>query len=250
MSVVIEAMAKAMFESDPAFTDSEGKQRIRWEDVALSNGPYWRSKARAALYALKDTPLPEHAFKAGERIVEDGVEWPAARIVHELVLDGGSVRIDLASVGDEALRLIELKSERDVLDRLPKQMAAAQECAQEAWVAVDGKHLDKVEALMSDRGDVDWWRCGLLVLRDGVLSERRQSYPGTPDPRRVVGLLWSDEMRTHLIASNNQVNMIALAVGEYGLRHIMRKVCAALKARPFPRADEAVGQASPGRLFV
>lgn len=166
--------------------------------------------------------------------------WPAARIVHELVLDAGAQRIDLASVGDEELRLVELKSAKDVLKRLPDQIKAARACAQEVWVAIDGKHVEKLEALEAELR-VSWYRIGLLVWRDGALTERRQASNEQPDPRRVVQLLWSDEMRTHLIASNNQVNMIRRAVDEYGLRHIMRKVCLALKARPFPRADEAVG---------
>ena len=168
--------------------------------------------------------------------------WPASRIVHELVLDAGTTRIDLASVGDEELRLVELKSAKDVLKRLPGQIRAATECAHEVWVAIDAKQLDKFNAMKDAEKGVRWWGVGLLVLRDGVLSETWQATNAQPDPRRVVQLLWSDEMRTHLIDSNNQVNMIRRAVDEYGLRHIMRKVCLALKARPFPRADAAEGK--------
>lgn len=176
--------------------------------------------------------------------------WPAARIVHELVLNGGAQRIDLASVGDEELRLIEIKSAKDVLTRLRDQVKAASACAQEVWVAVDAKHLDKLEAMQSESVGINWWPIGLLVYRDGVISEKRQARNTQPDPRRVVQLLWSDEMRTHLIASNNQANMIRRAVDEYGLRHIMRKVCLALKARPFPRADKSEGPPPATRLPV
>lgn len=176
--------------------------------------------------------------------------WPAARIIHELVLDDGRVRIDLASVGDEELRLIEIKSAKDVLKRLPTQVRVAHRCAQEVWVAIDAKHAEKLEALETEqaRAGDGMWTTGVLIYRDGKLSEKRQAANQQPDPRRVVGLLWSDEMRTHLLASNNQVNMIRLAVNEYGLRHIMRKVCIALKARPFPRADKAIGPAPATRF--
>lgn len=173
--------------------------------------------------------------------------WPAARIVHELNLEAGAQRIDLASVGDEELRLVEIKSAKDVLTRLVAQVKCARECAQEVWVAIDAKHLDKHLALEEQR-DLNWWPIGLLVFRDGVINERRQATNRQPDPRSVVQLLWSDEMRTHLISSNNQTNMIRRAVDEYGLRHIMRKVCTALKARPFPRADAAVGEPPKTRL--
>lgn len=51
---LIEAMAKAMFEAHPAYTDtSETRTRIRFEDVIFSNGPYWREKASAALSAIE-----------------------------------------------------------------------------------------------------------------------------------------------------------------------------------------------------
>lgn len=168
--------------------------------------------------------------------------WPAARIIHELNLEGGAQRIDLVSVGDEELRMVEIKSAKDVLKRLPDQIKAACRCAQEVWVAIDAKHLDKFEALQAETRPVGWWSVGVLVMRDGVLSEKQQAANKQPDPRRVCGLLWSDEMRRHLIASNNQENMIRKTVDEYGLRHIMRKVCLALKARPFPRADAAIGE--------
>lgn len=173
--------------------------------------------------------------------------WPAARVVHELNLAGGSQRIDLVSVGDEELRMIELKSAKDVLTRLVDQVKAARECAQEVWVAIDAKHLAKHEALEAERA-LNWWPIGLLVFRDGVLHERRQAQNRQPDPREVVQLLWSDEMRTHLCSGNNQATMIRRAVDEYGLRHIMRQVCLALKARPFPRADAAVGPPPKTRL--
>jgi hypothetical protein len=179
--------------------------------------------------------------------------WPAARIVHELNLAAGAQRIDLVSVGDEELRMVEIKSAKDVLTRLVAQVKCARDCAQEVWVAIDAKHLAKLEALEQSiphgaPGWINWWPIGLLVFRDGEIHERRQAQNRQPDPREVVQLLWSDEMRTHLISGNNQATMIRRAVDEYGLRHIMRGVCKALKARPFPRADAPVGEPPKTRL--
>lgn len=48
--------------------------------------------------------------------------WPSARIVHELNVETGSSRADMAVIGSEELILIELKSERDKLERLDAQL--------------------------------------------------------------------------------------------------------------------------------
>lgn len=49
--------------------------------------------------------------------------WPDARIVHEFDVCGA--RIDIAAITPDRLILGEVKSERDVLDRLPKQARRA-----------------------------------------------------------------------------------------------------------------------------
>src|SRR5438309_664980 len=51
--------------------------------------------------------------------------FPTARIIHELVLKQGGCRIDLAAVTPDLIALVEIKSERDVLTRLPAQIEAA-----------------------------------------------------------------------------------------------------------------------------
>lgn len=50
---LIESMAKAGFESNPAYRDSEGKQLIKFEDIIVSNGPYWRDVMKTAVAALE-----------------------------------------------------------------------------------------------------------------------------------------------------------------------------------------------------
>ena len=50
----IEAAARTMFELDPAFKDTAGKQRVTWDDVPCNEvdpRKYWLTKARAALAA-------------------------------------------------------------------------------------------------------------------------------------------------------------------------------------------------------
>lgn len=50
----LERVAKVMFELDPAYRDSAGKQRIRFEDVRIYNGGYWMRRARAAFAAIAE----------------------------------------------------------------------------------------------------------------------------------------------------------------------------------------------------
>jgi len=50
----VERVAAVMFELDPAYRDSAGEQRIRFEDVRISNGDYWVRRARAALAAIAE----------------------------------------------------------------------------------------------------------------------------------------------------------------------------------------------------
>lgn len=82
---------------------------------------------------------------AEERIREKAVaamrrRWPSARIVHELQLEQGGIRIDLAAVSEDFLALAEIKSERDVLKRLPAQISRAMAVADEVWIVIAAKH--------------------------------------------------------------------------------------------------------------
>jgi hypothetical protein len=72
--------------------------------------------------------------------------WPDARIVHELVLNQGGVRIDLAAITEDALIVAEIKSERDTLTRLAGQVKASLRVAQCVWVVVADKHAGRGEA--------------------------------------------------------------------------------------------------------
>ena len=197
--------------------------------------------------------------------------WPDARIVHELVLQQGGVRIDLAAVGPDFLALVEIKSEKDVLDRLPRQLTRASKVADEVWICVAEKHHAKVEAM---RGW--WWRQAeegtgvdalirrarygdcmrgvrVFVERDGgnlqpdhaSLTVRRN----LADPRALFDLLWAEEMRSALSrhfadaplpAVSSKLTrdyMTRVAVESMSGREIRRAVCAQIRDRHFPRAD-------------
>jgi hypothetical protein len=50
--------------------------------------------------------------------------WPGARVIHELPLRYSSRRIDLAAVTEQEIVCVEIKSSRDVADRLEAQLRA------------------------------------------------------------------------------------------------------------------------------
>lgn len=190
--------------------------------------------------------------------------WPSARIVHELQLEQGGIRIDLAAIGEDFLAVVEIKSERDVLKRLGSQVERAVAVADEVWIVAAEKHEPGVEALRRwTTGESD--RSTARALREArVLYERPSaggelvldswSYglskrpPHIVDPRCRFDLLWRDEMASALgrhfggasISTGKLTRgaMIALAVEHMSGRELRRAVCAQLRDRGFPRADE------------
>jgi hypothetical protein len=196
--------------------------------------------------------------------------WPGARIIHELQLEQGGIRIDLAAVTEDTIALAEIKSERDVLKRLPAQISRAMACADEVWIVVAAKHEKAIHDIRMSRGD-DYGRAEdarraisgarTMVERldlDGGLhadSWSMSNRPNTPDPRRRFDLLWRDEMASALgrhfggaaIPGGKLTRsaMTALAVEHMTGRELRRAVCAQLRDRTFPRADVRASLAEP-----
>src|SRR3546814_18652875 len=73
--------------------------------------------------------------------------FPEARLIHELVLKQGGVRIDLAAVTTARLICIEIKSERDVMTRLPDQCAAMRLVCDTWSVRVADEWLDPLREI-------------------------------------------------------------------------------------------------------
>jgi len=197
--------------------------------------------------------------------------WPEARIIHELVLDQGGVRIDLAAVTADRLYVAEIKSERDVLKRLATQVEVATQVAQEVWVVVGEKHVERVKALK------DYHRCvprvPPFVRKDGSVLDTQL----VRNDERIVPLGWchlkaegeGDELRwidaqprserrfspsamldmlhrselAWLTKSGSRATrefMIRLAIEELSGGEVRRGVCAMLLTRSFPRADPPI----------
>lgn len=189
--------------------------------------------------------------------------WPDARIVHELQLEQSGIRIDLAAIGEDFLAVAEIKSERDVLKRLASQVERAVAVADEVWIVCAAKHKAAIDDARSWSADEaasarSLRKARLLVERldlDGGVHMDPFSHamskrpPHIADPRCRFDLLWSGEMRSALgrhfggatlgVSSKlTRSAMTALAVEHMTGRELRRAVCAQLRDRVFPRADE------------
>ena len=110
------------------------------------------------------------------------------RVLEELGLCQGDVRIDVAAVNGE-LSGYEIKSPSDTLARWPNQCRVYSKVVDRAWLVAPEKALSKA-------GAPEWWgliavfdagdRLGLRVVRAAQLNPK-------PDALSIAKLLWRDE---------------------------------------------------------
>lgn len=165
--------------------------------------------------------------------------FPTARIIHELMLRQGGCRADLAAVTPDRLIGLEIKSERDVLTRLPAQAEAMDQVC-DAWgVLVAGAHLEKVRAL-----DTRLWLVAAAEDDRERLGQRlfRDSFSGLCNAPARLDMLWADELRIISCPRRDAPRRMCIQAAADHLTgvQVRRAVCAALRARAFPRADPAI----------
>jgi hypothetical protein len=125
-------------------------------------------------------------------------EFSDARIAHEVNISQGGCRMDLAAVRSTSLALVEIKSERDVLKRLPEQVRQALTITGDVRVYIAAKHAAAVSSML------DQWVRGpdghnLIIWSEDRRSGRYQDNPAyCADLRRVRVLVEADEGFTDL----------------------------------------------------
>jgi hypothetical protein len=171
----------------------------------------------------------EHALRAA---------YPEARIIHELVVEQGSCRLDLAAVTPTRLILVEVKSEKDVLDRLEKQVRKAKAVADGVLVVTTHKHIDKARKVAGYR---------TTCLEDDVSRflegyHRRDVLEAATNAPARLGMLWAQELRivAGMGRKSTRTHCIRFAADNLTGAECRMRVCAALRAREFPRADPPV----------
>lgn len=184
--------------------------------------------------------------------------WPDARVIHELNVEKGVVRADIAAVTRDQLFLFEVKSERDKLHRLSKQIQHFHPVCHGLVVVAHEKWCGRAAELGYPNCDV-----GKIIRHHsaGTLWQwpepegryfRHWDRPPTlttPWHHRMLRLLWTDELRA--VAKDVGVTATARAPG-YQLANLIAAqvpgakieaaVCAALRARAFAWADEPAGR--------
>lgn len=187
---------------------------------------------------------------------------PLGRIIHELVLTQGGVRIDLACVTDDAIFVVEIKSEKDTLTRLARQLAASLKVANRTYLCAAPKWTHDIAHRQRSQGNervpcrygwtyapnpdycADLNRATVLIEAEDGFTEPRWGYERvqTSDSRALLNMLWADELRrlTGKPPRSSRGVCIAWAYEFMTHRTIRRGVCMALRARGFPRADAAV----------
>lgn len=166
---------------------------------------------------------------------------PNARIVHELNVETGVCRVDLAAIAPDKLVLVEIKSRKDTLDRLPKQAATfAPAChclivlyASEKWDVSTIYSATDYMAEVWPENRPEWW------------NMREQFKP--PNSSAMLNLLWRAELwdeadragfQPHKRASRSPL-MHQLWRELTGVQ-IVAAVCRQLRARHFRVADSPI----------
>ncbi|MER9438359.1 sce7726 family protein [Mesorhizobium sp. M0322] len=112
------------------------------------------------------------------------------RIVEEMGVWSGSVRVDLAVINGE-LSGFELKSDSDTLQRLPMQAGIYSRVFDQVTLVVGRRHAEKATDIIPS-----WW--GVMVAEQtdaGVVLDYHKcgSRNPSPDPILIAGLLWKEE---------------------------------------------------------
>lgn len=166
---------------------------------------------------------------------------PEARIVHELNVENGTCRVDIAAVAPDRLVFVEIKSRKDTLDRLPDQVRTFVPACHRMAVCYASERWDVSTIYRAVNYETDVWP-----------EDRREWWTigekfKPPSTAAMLNLLWRDELWHEAESAGFQPGrresrsplMHRLWNGLTG-REVVAAVCRQLRARPFAEADPAV----------
>lgn len=114
----------------------------------------------------------------------------------ELWVPRSNERADIAVIG-RWMDGFEIKTERDTLKRLPRQMVAYGRLFDRCTAVLDERHRPKAEMILPE-----WWGITTVTVDDAVTFTvvRKASSNPSVDPEILVRLLWRDEAFDALVA--------------------------------------------------
>jgi len=159
------------------------------------------------------------------------------RVVEEMGVWAGSVRVDIAVINGE-LCGFELKSARDTLERLPKQVSLYSEVFDRMTLVVAEKHIAKAVQIIPT-----WWGISAASGDANIGLRLEQARPACVNPElrplQIARLLWRSEAiaileRHNLVRGCRSKSADVLAqrlASELALDELRLEVRSALKAR-------------------
>lgn len=178
-----------------------------------------------------------------KKVLSEHVLDPDVLVVHELGLQHGACRIDIAVVNG-LLHGYEIKSDADTLARLPIQVAAYSAAMDRATLVVGERHLAAAKDLIPD-----WWGMKVAVVGArgavNIVTYRPVGVNPQVSSFHVAQLLWRNEAIELLglhgaikgaarMNRNNLCHALAEIVPSIDLRRYVRS---ALKRRENWRVD-------------
>ncbi len=152
---------------------------------------------------MRDTDIRRELNRS---VIEPHRHQPDTIVVEELVLSQGECRIDLAVVNGE-LSGWEIKSDRDTLARLPRQVELYGEVFDRVTL-VTGTRLAQAASIQVPK----WW--GIMIVTDDPAEPLSMVRPAALNravkPEKLVQLLWRDEL-THILRRDGRMNGLARA---------------------------------------
>lgn len=125
----------------------------------------------------------------------DSSDRQPPELVDEFWVPLSHERVDLAVIGS-VLESFEIKTARDNLERLPRQVEAYSRIFDCCTAVIAERHAERVVTMVPS-----WWGVLVVVGDDTPTFEvlRNPSHNATVDPPTLVRLLWRDEVHSALV---------------------------------------------------
>jgi len=162
----------------------------------LLEGVKWRAITRVGTAGRLTERVIREALR--HRVLADTLGARGA--IDEFWVPRSNERADMVVIG-RSLDAFEIKSERDTLRRLPRQVLAYAGLFDRCTLGVAQRHSDRAAAMLPD-----WWGITTVCINGsiGFRTTRKPRLNAAVDPEILVRLLWRDEVMMALLQMGHQ----------------------------------------------